>query len=181
MRCRGRLRAGLLSAAACMTLIVGLAGGAVRAEDIPDDTEMTLTADSPLQGLGLGGERQRRLPPSIAGSTPRIPWFRVVSGLTVVTALIIAGVALLRRLNGGSLLRRGRYLDVLETRPVAGKMNLFLVRVAGRVVLLAANGESIASVCEFGADELPDVQAAAATESAEGFKGLLKKLAGAHG
>jgi flagellar biogenesis protein FliO len=67
-------------------------------------------------------------------------------------------------------------MDVLETRLVGRKVQLFLVKVAGRVVLLASNGENVTSVAEFAEDELPLEEPAKRQHAESGFGSLLKSL-----
>lgn len=113
------------------------------------------------------------------GESPQIPWARIASGLAVIAALILGGTWLLRKLHGGLPVGRRGYLQVLETQPVGAKINLLLVRVAGKVVLLAASGDQVAAVCEFEADKLPEPAAAGCAMGGATFKGVLKKLVGA--
>ena len=105
-----------------------------------------------------------------------VPWARMLTGLLAVVAVICLGVFALKKLNGGAALHRGRHLDVLEARPLGGRMHLYLVRVAGRVVLIAAQGDHATPVTEFAEEELPAPGADAPEAGLAGFKGLLKKL-----
>lgn len=130
------------------------------------------------------GEQAAGTPPSHASArpgpwntnTPAIPWGRLLSGTLIVVALICGGVFALKRLNGGAPLNRGRYMEVLEARPVGRNVQLILVKVAGRVLLLAFGGDSVTPVAELSEDELPQAQAHAA--GLEGFRSLLRKLTG---
>jgi len=107
-----------------------------------------------------------------------IPWGRVVAGTAGVTALICFGVFLLKRL-GGAPLTRGKHLELLEARPIGRNVQLFLVRVAGKVVLLAATGGNVTAVAELAEDDLPEPACEPAGELA-GFKDLVRRLRGAH-
>lgn len=110
--------------------------------------------------------------------TPKVPWGRLVSGTLLVCALICIGVYVLKKLNGGAPLHRGRYLELLEARPVGRNVQLFLVRVAGRVVLLASGGGTVTRVAELDEEELPQ-PADAASGGADTFRVMLRKLVGA--
>jgi flagellar biogenesis protein FliO len=103
----------------------------------------------------------------------------VAYGTAAVVALICAGVYALKKLNHGAPLNRGRYLEVLEARPVGRNVQLILVRVAGRILLLAYGGESVTPVAELSEEELPKSSAPAG--GLEGFKALFKRLTGAQG
>jgi flagellar biogenesis protein FliO len=110
---------------------------------------------------------------------PLIPWRRLVCGTIAVVALICVGVYVLKKLNGGAPLTRGRYLELLESRPVGRNVQLFLVRVAGKVVLLASGGGSVTQVAELAEEELPELSTASPPEGLEAFRNLFRKLAGA--
>ena len=109
------------------------------------------------------------------GEEVTVPWVRMLSGFLVVVAVICLGVFLLKRLNGGAALSRGRYLGIIESRPVGRKMHLYLVRVAGRVVLIAAHGDHATTVTEFAEEELPALQERPGASGAGGFGDLLKR------
>jgi len=168
-----RARRGLLIVTALLaTMVAGSAhpctagepggGGAPASRLGPDDGER------PPWGRQITG-----------GDRPEIEWGRVLLGLAVIAGLVLGGATLLRRLNGGLPLGGGRYLQVLEAKSVGGKVSLFLVRIGERVVLLAANGDNVTRVCDFGADELPEFEPDARPARDAGFAGLLKRLAGA--
>ena len=118
-------------------------------------------------------------PPPMQFTAGDLPWGRVVCGTMIVIGLICLGVFLLKRFGGGVLTGRGRYMELLEVRPVARGVNLFLVRVAGRVVLLGASGDHVTQLSEFPEEELPRLDAEKQQVGLEGFKSLLSKLAGA--
>ena len=103
-------------------------------------------------------------------------WGRLLYGTTAVAGLICLGVFVLKKLGGGAMFGRGRYMDVLETRIVGRKVQLFLVKIAGRVVLLASNGENITSIAEFAEDELPLGEPVRQQRVENGFRSLLKSL-----
>ncbi|MFO8008631.1 MAG: flagellar biosynthetic protein FliO [Candidatus Brocadiia bacterium] len=107
----------------------------------------------------------------------QIPYGRVVGGTAVVIGLICLGVYVVKKLDSRGVLRKGRHLDVLETRTLGRRLQLYLVRVGERVVLLAATAESVSPVAEFTRDELPDLEQA--DEGVEGFGAALRKLVGA--
>jgi flagellar biogenesis protein FliO len=109
----------------------------------------------------------------------RIPWGRLVAGTAAVSGLICLGVWMLKKLNRGGAFGRGRYLELLEARPVGRDVQLFLVRVAGRVVLLASGRSTVSRLAEFREDELPE-RDLAGPEGLEGFRALLQKVMGAH-
>ena len=112
-------------------------------------------------------------------TTTDLPWGRVVCGTMIVIGLICLGVFLLKKMGGGVLTARGRYMELLEVKPVARGVNLFLVRVAGRVVLLGSSGNNVTQLSEFSEDDLPQPDAEKAHVGLEGFKTLLTRLAGA--
>jgi flagellar biogenesis protein FliO len=111
------------------------------------------------------------------GEPTDIPWSRVIGGTGIVVALICGGIFLLKKLNGGLPLSRGRYLEVVESRPLGRGVQLFLVKVAGKAVLLAASGGNVTTVAELPDDALEQIVADEPAESA-GFASLLRKLAG---
>lgn len=149
---------------------LALFGASVRAEPVEG-----LAAAPQNQGLARpdGAPRMR----SWDYGRPDVPWGRLVTGTVAVVALICVGVYLLKKLNGGAPLTKGRYLEVLENRPVGRNVQLILVRVAGRVLLLAFGGENVTPVAEMSEAELP--QATAQPAGFDGFKSLIRKLAGA--
>jgi flagellar biogenesis protein FliO len=108
--------------------------------------------------------------------TPEVPWGRLVYGTTAVVGLICLGVYVLKKLGGGAAFGRGRYMDVLETRIIGRGMQLLLVRVAGRVVLLAASGETVTRVAEFKEEDLPAVQTEGEELEPDRFRNLLENL-----
>ena len=119
------------------------------------------------------------VPPPMQFTARDLPWGRVVCGTMIVVGLICLGVFLLKKLGGGVLTGRGRYMELLEMRPVARGVNLFLVRVAGRVVLLGSSGEHVTQLTEFPEEELPGPDAVKQQVGLDGFKSLLSRLAGA--
>jgi len=131
-------------------------------------------ADARAAGALLAHPAARAAP--WTSSTPQIPWGRLVSGTLVVAALICVGVYVLKRLNGGAPLNRGRYMEVLEARPVGRNVQLILVRVAGRIMLLAFGGDSVTPVAELSEEELPQPPPQAV--GLDGFRSLLKRLTG---
>jgi flagellar biogenesis protein FliO len=108
-----------------------------------------------------------------------LPWGRLVWGTLVVVGLICLGVFLLKKVAGGVLVGRGRYMELLEVRPVMRGVNLFLVRIAGRVVLLGSTGQQVTQLTEFPEGELPPLEEPARQVGLEGFRALLGKLSGA--
>jgi flagellar biogenesis protein FliO len=108
-----------------------------------------------------------------------IPWARVIGATGSVIALVCIGVFVAKKLDSGRLLRGGRYVELLESRAVGRRLQLYLVRVAGRVVLLAQTGATVTRVAEFDQQELPCPEAEGRPVSAGGFTRLLRKLAGA--
>lgn len=108
-----------------------------------------------------------------------LPWGRVVWGTLVVIGIICLGVYLLKKVGGGALVGRGRYMQLLEVRPVMRGVNLFLVRVAGRVVLLGSTGQQVTQLTEFPDDELPVLEEPERAVGLEGFRALLSKIGGA--
>ncbi len=108
-----------------------------------------------------------------------LPWGRVVWGTLVVIGIICLGVFLLKKVGGGVLVGRGRYMELLEVRPVMRGVNLFLVRVAGRIVLLGSTGQQVTQLTEFPEDELPVLEEPEKAVGLEGFRALLSKLGGA--
>ena len=121
------------------------------------------------------GERARS---SGRDSAQPLPWARLLSGFLFVLALTCAGIFALKRLSGRAPLNRGRYLEVLESRAVGRKMRLVLVRVAGRVVLIAGEGEHASAVTEFSQEELPAFDETP-SPTPKGFAPLLRRLSGA--
>ncbi|KPK66182.1 MAG: hypothetical protein AMK73_00820 [Planctomycetes bacterium SM23_32] len=128
--------------------------------------------------LPMGGVGAAPQPVRWEVEAPRIPWWRLITGTAAVGALICGGVYLLKRLNGGVPFTRGRYLEVIEARPIGRNLQLFLVRVADRVLLLAAANGNVARVAELDAEELPEADTAAAPVGLDGFRSLLKRVAG---
>ena len=116
--------------------------------------------------------------PVLKATSPAVPWGRLAGGTALVVGLICAGVYALKKLNGGAPLNKGRYMEVLEARPVGRNVQLILVKVAGRVLLLAYGGEGVTPVAELSEEELPRL--AGGPAGLEGFKSLIKKLTGAH-
>ncbi len=116
-----------------------------------------------------------------AGAEQNLPWVRVISATLLVVGLICVGVYLLKKLTGGGFLRRGRYLELLESRPIGRKLRLFLVRVADRVVLLSLSGDRVTRLAEFPSEELPQVEPEQEEEPENGFEGLLNKIARVQG
>lgn len=117
--------------------------------------------------------------PPVQFTTGDLPWGRVICGTMIVVGLICLGVFLLKKMGGGVLTARGRYMELLEVRPVARGVNLFLVRVAGRVVLLGSSGEHVTQLTEFPEDQLPSFDTEKEHVGLEGFRSLLSRLAGA--
>lgn len=110
---------------------------------------------------------------------PAIPWGRLLWGTALVAGLICVGVYALKRLNGGFPLNRGRYMELLETRPVGRKVQLFLVRVGRRAVLLASSGSNVTRVAEFADEELPEPEAVRGQGGLCTFASFFRKRAGA--
>jgi len=110
---------------------------------------------------------------------PELPWARLVSGTLAVAALTCLGVFLLKKVDRRGLLTRQRYMDVLEAKPLGRKTCLFLVRVAGRVVLLGTTGDQVTQLAEFAEDELPSAESAPAREGLGNFGAVIKRLVGA--
>lgn len=131
-----------------------------------------------------GGPGGAGAAPRVPGGPPAtdfaadIPWLRVVWATLLVVGLICLGVYLLKKLGGSALLGRGRYMDVLEARPLGRKMHLFLVRVAGRVVLLSVSGENVTRLAEFPEQELPELEETHEAGPRKGFGQLMRSLAG---
>ena len=105
----------------------------------------------------------------------------LVCGTLAVCGLICFAVFAVKKLNGGLPMNRGRYLELLESRTVGRNLRLFLVKVAGRVVLLAATDQSASCVAEFTDEELPQEAVGAGAPAGAAFGSLLKRLAGVKG
>ncbi len=112
---------------------------------------------------------------------PSVPWVQLVCGTLAVCGLICFAVFAVKKLNGGLPMNRGRYLELLESRTVGRNLRLFLVKVAGRVVLLAATDQSASCVAEFTDEELPQEAVGAGAPAGAAFGSLLKRLAGVKG
>jgi flagellar biogenesis protein FliO len=125
-----------------------------------------------------GRERRSPSPGPRQPHPPELPWARVVWGLAVVVLLILGGVGIMKKLNGGLPVGRGRYMKLLETMPVGGKVHLFLVQVGDKVVMVAANGENVSAVTEFDADEMPEVEPSERLDALAGFKSILGRVRG---
>ena len=162
-------RANALRALLVVALLTAPAAGALASNGASE-------ASQPGPGLT---ERSAKRPLELPSVSDAIPWGQLVWGTAVVVGLICLGFWGLKKLNGGLPLNKGRYLEVLEARPVAGKVQLFLVKVGDRVVLLAATADNVTAVAEIPADELPQPAGADSRTVAGGFAVLLKKLAGA--
>jgi flagellar biogenesis protein FliO len=109
-----------------------------------------------------------------------VPWARVLGGTLFVVGLVCFGVYVIKKLDGGAF-RRGQYLEVLESRAVGRKLELHLVRVAGRVILIASGEHGVAAVAELNEEELPPLEEADARPAADGFQTLLQRFAGGNG
>jgi len=107
-----------------------------------------------------------------------IPWARTVGGTLFVVGLVCVGVYVVKKLDR-SAFQRGRYVEVVESRAVGRKLELHLVRLAGRVILVASGEQGIARVAEFPEGELHPLQDADERPSADGFHSLLQRFAGA--
>ncbi|MFO7956046.1 MAG: flagellar biosynthetic protein FliO [Candidatus Brocadiia bacterium] len=109
-----------------------------------------------------------------------VPWARVLGGTLFVVGLVCVGVYVIKKLDGGAF-RRGQYLEVLESRAVGRKLELHLVRVAGRVILIASGEHGVAAVAELNEEELPPLEEADERPAADGFQTLLQRFAGGNG
>jgi len=107
-----------------------------------------------------------------------VPWARLVGGTTLVAALACFAVYALKKMDRRAL-KGGRYMELLEVRPLGRKAQLFLVKVGGRVELLAVNGEHVAHVGEFAEDELPEPEMESSPAPLQRFSVLVRHLAGA--
>jgi len=114
--------------------------------------------------------------PSWAKGSEGLPWGRVVFGTLIVILLICGGVWLLKRLNAGMPLNKGRYMEVLETRPLGNKIQLFLVKVGSKVVLLACRGENVTALGEFSQDDFPAAEPPEGIGGRGGFKSLMQHV-----
>ena len=83
-----------------------------------------------------------------------IPWRRISYGFGIVLAVLCVGIYLLKRVSGVSP-GGGSYMEILEAKPLTGKLKLFLVKIGPRVVLLAARGEAIEKIGEFAEEDMP--------------------------
>ena len=137
------------------------------------------TLSWPADGAGDG---QPAATPTAAASPYQdqdIRWDRFVFATGFVIALLCVGVYVAKKLGGGWPTGRGRrHLEVLEATHLGGKTRLFLIKVAGRVVLFAANAENVARICEFAESELPELDSNGKQGALNGFKALLKNFAG---
>ncbi|MFW6118981.1 MAG: FliO/MopB family protein [Planctomycetota bacterium] len=109
-----------------------------------------------------------------------IPWARVLGGTLFVVGLVCVGVYAVKKLGPGAF-RHGKYLEVLESRAVGRKLELHLVRVAGRVILIASGEHGVAAVAELNEEELPPLEAVEGRPAADGFQMLLQRFAGGNG
>ncbi len=105
-----------------------------------------------------------------------IPWVRLVSGTAVVLALACFGAYGLKRLESRG--RSGRCIEVLDSRSLGRKTQVFVLKVAGRVIVLAGSGENVTLLAELDESELPAPEAAEGAPAALDFGGLVKRLAG---
>jgi flagellar biogenesis protein FliO len=150
--------------------------------------EPGLCAEAPVPSSDAGAAEETRAPELLFSSetlpswrnsagVEGIPWGRLLYGTTVVVALVCFGVYALKWLNGGAPLGRGRYMEVLEARPIGQKVQLFLVKVAGHVVMIACRGETVTKVAEFGEDDLPEPEPATPKRATQRFKSVLRHFA----
>ena len=157
--------------------VVLLATSAARADEPPVD----LALAAPEAQVAITAEAADPEPPAWTQAGLSVPWVQLFSGTLAVCGLICVAVFIVKKLNGGLPLNRGRYLELLEARPVGKNLRLFLVKVAGRVVLLAATDQSASCVAEFADGELPQEAVAAGAPTGVAFGSLLKRLAGVKG
>jgi flagellar biogenesis protein FliO len=132
--------------------------------------------DAPGATRGQQAEAQRQLP-DWDSEVPAIPWKRLAYGTAAVVALICIGVYALKKLSGGRL-GGGRYIRVMEARPLGRNVQLFVVKVGGRVLVLAYGGETVSRVAELTEEELPESQASEGLAAQGGFGALLSRIAG---
>ncbi len=122
----------------------------------------------------FGRRRSPRPAPAWQQGDPKPKWGRLAAGTAAVLALVCLGVFVLKWLNGGMPLNRGRYLELLESRPIGSKVQLFLIKVGQQAVLIACRGETVARVAQFHEDDLPEPHPAPQVHAA--LKGRFKAM-----
>lgn len=128
-----------------------------------------------LPGLVLGSE------PSLKSSEN----FSLMSSMLQMGAalVLVLGLILLTYYVSTKILRKlpalrpdGRYIRIVETRPVAPRKALILVEVAGEYLLLASSEDNLVLVKQIGM--LEEVDVVEESDRGAAFAALLNKLKG---
>lgn len=152
-----------------LVLLVVLAGAAGAATGTPSDHRAP-------QGRKSIARQTAKKSARPGGLSEMVDWDRLAWGTAAVVALGCLGVYALKKLNKRP--GAGRYLEVLETRRLGRKFQLFLIRVGSRVVLIACQGDTVACVAELEQDELPEREEQTAGEGNVSFRWLLQSFVG---
>ncbi len=78
---------------------------------------------------------------------------QALGSLVVVVALIYAVYFGLRRLSHGGLPHRGQGIQVLESQHLGGGRWVYVIEVAGRVLVVGAGSEGLRTLAELSRDE----------------------------
>lgn len=128
------------------------------------------------------------LPGLVSGSEPSVKSsenFSLMSSMLQMGAalVLVLGLILLTYYVSTKILRKlpalrpdGRYIRIVETRPVAPRKALILVEVAGEYLLLASSEDSLVLVKQIGM--LEEVEVVEESDRGASFAALLNKLKG---
>lgn len=88
---------------------------------------------------------------------------RLLGSLVIVIGLIVVTAVVFKRLLGRSKLAPGGGLiEVVQTMPLGGKRRIYLVKVAGRVLVVGAAGDNLSTLTE-----LPEADIVAEAETVQ--------------
>lgn len=110
------------------------------------------------------------------GGQPQVDWERLAGGMAAVLGVLCLGVYALKKLRAASLGGEGRYIEVIESRALGRKVQIYLLRVGDRVLLIACTEDKVSSVAELGSDELPEQPEKSDKGEAGRFSGLVQSL-----
>ena len=93
---------------------------------------------------------------------------QALGSLVVVVALIYAVYFGLRRLSHTALPRRGQGIHVLESQHLGGGRWVYVIEVAGRVLVVGAGNEGLRTLAELAAEEYEKCRSEADVREASG-------------